>query len=65
MMYYVKKKNVSAFGVIFSVIAGLMIQAMFYNAFEINMEKLPIQFIVLVWIIFSAATYSFMKLVEI
>ncbi len=65
MMYSAKKRNVSTFGVIFSIIAGLMIQVLFYNAFEIDIDKLPFLFVFALWALFSTATYFFMKLVEI
>lgn len=65
MMYNLKKKNISVFGVVFSMIAGLMIQVLFYNAFEIDMNLLPIQFILALWVVFSISTYSFFKQLEI
>lgn len=66
MMYLLKKKSeISVFGVIFSMIIGVMIQVLFYNAFEINMALLPGSFIFILWVIFSAATYSIFKWIEI
>lgn len=65
MVYYMKKKKVSSFGLIFSMIIGAMIQVLFYNAFEINMELLPSSFVLTLWVVFSATTYSVFKWIEI
>ena len=49
------KRGISTFGTVISVAAGLVLQAAIYVAMDIDVEKVPVIVIVILWIVISVA----------
>ena len=45
--------GISNFGAILSVIGGLVLQAIFYMIFGIEVENVPVFVIIVLWVVFS------------
>ena len=42
-------------GIILAIIAGLLLQAVIYNVFGINVAEVPAKMIIILWGVFAAA----------